>query len=210
LTGNDKSKNLNEMNDLGFAIRQLQNNPGPAVGPTNLRRGLPSRFLCAVARRNFEARHQHDVHSLGIVGSVMPENVHFTPAARQGDEIRMFHQQTATVSHMNEKGAEGLRVEQFPDVIRSHVFNVIEIPNSRKPRGPALAGFGRPKCNRRWHSLGVTFARLHQLPPPLQGGLGLRDGFPRALPWADMPHAVGVQNVQTPKPAKAGAPGNQP
>jgi hypothetical protein len=48
----------------------------------------------------------------------------------------MFHQQTATVSHVNEKRAEGLRVEQLPDFIRFHVFNVIEIPASRKRRGP--------------------------------------------------------------------------
>ena len=28
---------------------------------------------------------------------------------------------------------------------------------------------------------------LRPLLPPLQGGLGWRDAFPRALPWADMP-----------------------
>jgi len=105
------------------------------------KRGLLSTLLGAVARRNLEARDQHDVHSLRIVGSVMPENVHFTPAAGQGDEIRMFHQQTATVGDVNEKGAEGLRVEQLPDVIRFHAFNNTEIPASRKRNGPRSAGF---------------------------------------------------------------------
>ncbi len=115
------------MNDARFAFRQVAENPGFTAGAASLRRGLLSRLLCAVARRNFEARDQPDVHSLIIVGFIMPENEHFTPAGGQGDEIRMFHQQTATVSHVNEKGAEGLGVEQLPDVIRFHVFNVIGI-----------------------------------------------------------------------------------
>jgi hypothetical protein len=94
-------------------------------------------------RRNFEARDQHDVHNLVIVRFVMPENVHSTPAGSQGDEILMFHQQTATVSHVNEKGAERLRVEQLPDVIRIHVFNVTEIPGSRKRGGLSQTAFYR-------------------------------------------------------------------
>ena len=106
--------------------------------------GLLSRLLGGGARRNFEARDQHDVHRLGIIGPVMPENVHFTPAAGQGDKIRMFHQQTATVGDVNEKGAEGLRVEQLPHVIRFHAFNNIVSPDSRKRSGAfdreALAG----------------------------------------------------------------------
>jgi hypothetical protein len=40
---------------------------------------------------------------------------------------------------VNEKGAEGLRMEQLPDVIHFHVFNVIGIPYSRKRRGPSDA-----------------------------------------------------------------------
>ncbi len=101
-----------------------------------LRRGLLSRLLCAVVRRNLEARDQYDVHNLIIVGFIVPVNDHFTPARSQGDEILMFHQQTATVSHVNEKGAEGLCVKQLPDFIRFHVFNIIGIPDSRKRRGP--------------------------------------------------------------------------
>ena len=124
------------MNDLKFAFRQLLTTAGLTVGATRLRSGLLSRLLWAVARRNLEARNQHDVHDFIIVGFIMPENVHFTPAGGQGDEIRMLHQQTATVSHVNEKGAERLTVEQFPDVIRFHVSNLIEIPGLRKRRRP--------------------------------------------------------------------------
>ena len=124
------------MNDLKLAFRLPLENPSLASGATSLRRGLLSRPLGAVVRRNLEARDQHDVHSLIMVGFVMPENEHLASAGGQGDEIRMFHQQTATVSHVNEKRAERLRVKQLPDVIRFHLVSITVIPHSRKCGGP--------------------------------------------------------------------------
>jgi len=37
------------------------------------------------------------------------------------------------------------------------------------------------------HSGALKGRRPRELLPPLQGGLGLRDGLPRAMPWADLP-----------------------
>ena len=124
------------MNDLKFAFRQLLKNPGFTAVAVRCYARAPSlaRLLCPIARRDFETRDQQDVHDLVIVGFVMAVNEHFTPAGGQGDVILVFHQQSAPVSRMNDKGAKRSIVKQLPDFIGFHVSNDSRRLASGKPR----------------------------------------------------------------------------
>jgi hypothetical protein len=119
------------MNDLRYAFRQLRKNPGTtAVASVRSLARLPRPVAC----RDFETRHQQDVHDLVFVGSVMAVNENLAPAGSQGDVILMFHEQPAAVSHMNEKRSKRSIVKQLPDFIGFHAANVSRIHNHSKNR----------------------------------------------------------------------------
>ena len=110
------------MHDLRFAFRQLLKNPGfTAVAmPGGARTRLLARLPRSVARREFKTRDQQNVHDLVIVGPVVAVNEHLAPAGGQGDVILMFHEQPATVSHMNDKRPKGAIVKQLPNLVCFH------------------------------------------------------------------------------------------
>jgi len=124
------------MNDLRYVFRQLLKNPGFTAGAMTSH-ACPDSLAClprAIARRHFKARDQESVHNLVIIGPVMAVNQDFAPARGQRDEIFVLDQQTAAVSHMDEKGAEGLDMKQPPDFIRFHTPHHNQKPNPRKRR----------------------------------------------------------------------------
>ena len=119
-------------------IEQNSHAPKPAV-PEDGRTALNTcrsvaGFPDAVARRHLMARDQQDVDPLVIIGLVMAVDQHFAPARGQRDEIFVLDQQPSAVSHMDEKGAEGLGVKQPPDFIRFHGIHPNQKPDPRKER----------------------------------------------------------------------------
>ena len=129
---NPKSKS---MTDLKFAFRQLLKNPGfAAVTPC-----LLSGFRRAVAGRRFEPGDHKDVHNLIIIGLVVTVNQHGAPAGGQRDEILVFHQQPATISHVDDEWAEWLRVKQLPYFVGFHFPNHTRRLTLGKTRGGRTA-----------------------------------------------------------------------